>query len=57
VDRRIEIEQLRRSIAMLSPEANALKREDALRLLHELGDVQARLENLKSELRRLAVEG
>ena len=38
MDRRLEVEQLRRSIAMLSPGArDALAREDTLRLLAELG--------------------
>jgi hypothetical protein len=41
MDRRLEVEQLRRSIAMLAPGArDAVGREDALRLLAELGDVQ-----------------
>jgi hypothetical protein len=40
MDRRLELEQLRRSIAMLSPGArDAIGREDALRLLTELHDV------------------
>jgi hypothetical protein len=58
VDRRIELEQLRRSIAMLSPGArDAVGREDALRLLTELHDVQGRLDALKRRLRELAEEG
>ena len=48
MDRRLEVEQLRRSIAMLSPGArDAVGREDALQLLAELGDVQGRLDDLK----------
>jgi hypothetical protein len=43
MDRRVEVEQLRRSIAMLSPGArDAVGREDALRLLTELHDAQDR---------------
>ena len=58
VDRRLELEQLRRSIAMLSPGArDAIGREDALHLLAELGDVQGRLDDLKRRLRELAQEG
>jgi hypothetical protein len=50
-----EVEQLRRSIAMLSPGQPAgMNREDAMRLLGELVDVQRRLQTLKAELRRLA---
>jgi hypothetical protein len=41
MDRRREVEQLRRSIAMLSPGTrDAIGREDALRLLTELYEVQ-----------------
>jgi hypothetical protein len=55
MDRRLEVEQLRRSIAMLRPGApDAVGREDALRLLAELGDVQGRLDDLKRRLRQLA---
>ena len=47
MDRRLEVEQLRRSIAMLAPGArDAVGREDALHLLGELGDVQGRLDDL-----------
>jgi len=48
MDRRLEVEQLRRSIAMLSPGArDAIGREDALHLLA----VQGRLDDLKRRLR------
>ena len=58
MDRRLEVEQLRRSIAMLSPGArDAVGREDALQLLAELGYVQGRLDDLKRRLRELAEEG
>jgi hypothetical protein len=57
VDRRLEAEQLRRSIAMLHPGArDAVGWEDALRLLAELGDVQGRFNDLKRRLRKLAEE-
>ena len=55
MDRRLEVEQFRRSIARLSPGArDAVGREDALRLLAELGDVEGRLDDLKRRLRELA---
>ena len=49
-----ELEILRRSIAMLSPGVPALRREQALEVLGELAAVQRRLDDLRSELRRLA---
>ena len=58
VDRRSEIEILRRSIAMLQPGArDAMDRENALRVLADLQDVTGRLEDLKRRLRDLAGEG
>ncbi|MDP9386948.1 MAG: hypothetical protein M3Q48_03220 [Actinomycetota bacterium] len=56
MDRQSELEILRRSIAMLTPGAGALSREEALRLLSELREVQGRLDQLKATLRRLADE-
>jgi hypothetical protein len=53
---REEIEQLRRSIAMLQPGALAMTREDAMRLLGDLGDVQGRLDQLRDGLRALLGE-
>jgi hypothetical protein len=38
---------------MLQPGAAAMNREDAMRLLSELRDVQARLDRLRSGLRAL----
>jgi hypothetical protein len=47
-DWRLEIEQFRRSVAMLRPGArDAVGRGDALQLLAELTDVQGRLDGLK----------
>jgi hypothetical protein len=55
MDRRLDVEQLRRSIAMLAPGArDAVGREQALQLLTELHDVQGRLDDLKRRLRELA---
>ena len=57
MERRLEVEQLRRSIAMLSPGArDAIGREQALQLLTELHDVQGRLDDLQRRLRELADE-
>jgi len=54
VDRRFEIEQVRRSLVMLAPgHPSALGREDALRLVTELADLQARLERLRAGLGQL----
>ncbi|MGH9024200.1 MAG: hypothetical protein ACRDV9_14060 [Acidimicrobiia bacterium] len=53
MDRRYELDSLRRSIVMLSPGVNALSREDAMRLLSELADGQERLDRLRAGLQRL----
>ena len=42
-----EIELLRRSIAMLSPGALAIEREEALGLVQDLASIRAELEGLK----------
>jgi|GraSoiStandDraft_60_1057301.scaffolds.fasta_scaffold3238445_1 hypothetical protein len=54
MERRYEIEGMRRSLAMLSPGQPGLTREAAIDLLEELQDVETRLASLKHELRRLA---
>jgi hypothetical protein len=53
-----DLERLRRSLAMLPPNAvaSSLKREDAMTLITELVAVQARLERLRADLRRLVDE-
>jgi hypothetical protein len=57
VDRRFEIENLRRSLAMLQPGAVAgLRREEAMTLIEEVQGLQRRLEHLRNELRRLIDE-
>lgn len=45
-----ELEQLRRSIAMLSPGARALDREQALRVLADLQAAQREAEELRERL-------
>lgn len=49
-----ELERLRRSIVMIAPGQPALRREEAIVLLADLAEVQARLDALRAELRRLA---
>lgn len=56
VDRRHELEIMRRSLAMLSPGVQALAREDAIALVEELTAVQDRLDHLREGLRRLIDE-
>ena len=57
MDRRYEIDYLRRSLAMLPPgRRDALDRERALGILEELVEVQGRLDRLRQELKRLAEE-
>ena len=53
VDRRYELEVLRRSLAMLSPGVRALTREEAIGLVEELAEVQDQLGRLREGLRRL----
>lgn len=54
---REEIEQLRRSIAMLQPGSLAMTREDAVRLFGELGEAKGRLDRLCNGLRALLERG
>lgn len=50
----IELDVMRRSIAMLAPGPRRCPREDSLRMLTDLADAQHRLDSLKAVLRRLA---
>jgi len=56
VDRDYELENLRRSIAMLRPGAAALDRESAMRLLAELKALEQRLGSVRRRLRELLQE-
>jgi hypothetical protein len=56
VERRYELDSMKRSLAMLSPGQNALSREEAMKLLGELSDVQERLDRLRAGLRQLLEE-
>jgi hypothetical protein len=54
VDRPYELEIMRRSLAMLTPGATAqLTREEAMGLITEVTETQARLERLRVALRDL----
>jgi len=57
VDRSLELENLRRSLAMLTPGANAsLSREEAMRLITEVTDLEARLKRVRLGLRQVLDE-
>lgn len=56
VDRRHELENLRRSIAMLTPGVQALTREQALELLSEIEDLDSRLRRLRTGLTAMLAE-
>ena len=53
MERRYELESLRRSLAMLRPGAPALDREDAMRLVRELQDFERQLRTLREGLQAL----
>jgi vacuolar-type H+-ATPase subunit D/Vma8 len=53
VERRYELETLRRSLAMLRPGAPALDREEAMRLVRELQDLERQLRTLRRGLQDL----
>ena len=50
MERRYELESLRRSLAMLRPGAPALDREEAMRLVRELQDLERQLRTLREGL-------
>jgi hypothetical protein len=53
MERRYELETLRRSLAMLRPGAPALDREEAMRLVRELQDLERQLRALRHGLQQL----
>jgi hypothetical protein len=53
MERRYELESLRRSLAMLRPGAPALDREDAMRLVRELQEFERQLRTLREGLQAL----
>ena len=56
MERQYELESLRRSLAMLRPGAPALDREEAIRLVRELQDLEQQLRRLREGLQRLLTE-
>jgi hypothetical protein len=56
MERRYELETLRRSLAMLRPGAPALDREEAMRLVRELQDLERQLRTLRRGLEELLTE-
>jgi vacuolar-type H+-ATPase subunit D/Vma8 len=56
MERRYELETLRRSLAMLRPGAPALDREEAMRLVRELQDFERQLRTLRRGLQELLSE-
>ena len=56
VDRRYELEVMRRSLAKLTLGVQALTREEALRLVEKLAQLQAQLDRLRDGLRRLIAD-
>jgi hypothetical protein len=55
-EREHEIEQIRRSLAMLPAGSEALQREEAIALLGRLRDVTARLRRVEDGLRSLLAD-
>jgi hypothetical protein len=56
MEREYELESLRRSLAMLRPGAPALDREEAMRLVRELQDLEGQLRRLRQGLQELLAE-
>ena len=56
MERRYELETLRRSLAMLGPGAPALDREEAMHLVRELQDLERQLRTLRRGLMELLSE-
>jgi hypothetical protein len=56
MDRQFELESLRCSLAMLRPGAPALDREEAMRLVHELQDLERELRTLRQGLEQLLAD-
>ena len=56
MERRFELESLRRSLAMLRPGAPALDREAAMGLVRELQDLDLQLRTLREGLQSFRAE-
>ena len=57
MERRYELEILRRSLAMLQTGANAMRREQAIGLVEELAEVRESFDRLLQGLREVIEEG
>jgi len=56
MERRYELETLRRSLAMLPPGAPAFDREQAISLVRELQELERQLRTLREGLQQLLAE-
>ena len=56
MERRYELETLRRSLAMLRPGAPAFDREQAMGLVRELQELERQLRTLREGLQQLLAE-
>ncbi|HXA74002.1 MAG TPA: hypothetical protein VNV83_07175 [Acidimicrobiales bacterium] len=56
MERRYELETLRRSLAMLRPGAPALDREEAMRLVRELQELERQMRTLRWGIQELLSE-
>ena len=56
MERRYELESLRRSLAMLAPGAPALDTREAMKLVRELQDLEHQLRGLREGLQRLLAQ-
>jgi vacuolar-type H+-ATPase subunit D/Vma8 len=56
MERRYELETLRRSLAMLRPGAPALDREEAMRLVRELQELERQMRTLRRGIQELLSE-
>jgi vacuolar-type H+-ATPase subunit D/Vma8 len=56
MERRYELETLRRSLAMLRPGAPALDREEAMRLVRELQELEPQMRTLRRGIQELLSE-
>ena len=56
MERRYELETLRRSLAMLRPGAPALDREEAIHLVRELQGLERQLRSLRRGLEQLLAD-
>jgi len=56
VERLSELESWRRSLALADPRSPTLDREEAMRMLSELQDVERRLRDLRAGVKKLLAD-